>query len=151
MSETCGIPDCPPITANTIRAAWVGWSSDDIRVIAMDLSDPANGLLALSWWRDSTYTMLFRLVQQQTGKGSTVLFFKSIFRGSNDKVVVTGKGTACDSAGSIEAEIQLLFKRNIFSKDVKLTFYKDSPGKSNALDLLKRIELEARKEIQKSK
>jgi hypothetical protein len=114
----------------------------------MDLSNPQTGIFALSWWRDTSYTHLFRLVQKQVTKGSAVLFFQSVLRGSNDKVVVTGKGTACDGTGEIQAEIQLLFKENIFTKDVKIVFHQSSNEKPRAVDLLKTIAESCRKETE---
>ena len=117
----------------------------------MDLANPDDGLFFISYWRDSAYTFSFKLVQKQIRKGKIALFFESPLRGSSDKVIVSGKGTACDTVGTIDAEVQLLFKRHFFNKNVKLVFYYCTPDKASAVDLLKTVAEECKKEAEKIK
>jgi hypothetical protein len=142
---------CPPLNQDNIRSAWEGWSGNDICYFYMDLTNPNAGLFVISYWRDSTYTITFRLVQKQVEKGSIALFFESTLRASSDKIIVSGKGTACDTAGTIDADVQLLFKRQLFNKEVKLVFYQRVTGKPSAIDLLKTVSEECRKEVKKIK
>lgn len=142
---------CPHLTHDNILSVWEGWSSDDICYLYMDLTDPDDGLFSISYWRDSTYTVTFRLVQKQIRKGSITLFFESPLRASSDKVIMSGEGTVCDSTGSINAEVQLLFKRNIINKEIRLVFHRRIAGKPSAVDLLETIAGTCRKETKKFK
>jgi hypothetical protein len=141
-----GANKCPPLNQDNISSAWEGWSGDDICYFYMDLTNPDAGLFAISYWRDSTYTITFRLVQKQVEKGSIALFFESTLRASSDKIIVSGKGSACDTTGTIDADVQLLFKRHIFNKEVKLVFYRFVTGKLSAVDRLKTVANECRKD-----
>lgn len=146
-----GANKCPPLNQDNIRSAWEGWSGDDICYFYMDLTNPHAGLFAISYWRDSTYTITFRLVQKQVEKGSIALFFESTLRASSDKIIVSGKGTTCDTAGTIDADVQLLFKRQIFNKEVRIVLYRWAKGKPSAVGLLETVAGECRKEAEKMK
>jgi hypothetical protein len=130
---------CPRIDKNNMWCTWEGWSGDDIRYFCMDFSDQRAPVLAIAHWHDTSCVSLFRLVQKQMKRGSIVLFFQSMTRNSNDKIIINGKGTVCETHGTIRADIQLFFKRNIFNDKLTIDFHKCSEKKTRSVDVLVRL------------
>lgn len=142
---------CSRIDKNNLWCVWEGWSSDHIRYFCMDLSDRRAPVLAIAHWHDTIYVLLFKLVQEQIKRGSVTLFFQSLARSSNDKVIISGNGKACETHGTIAANVQLLFKNKVLSDKLSIDLHKCAETKPLPVDLLRQLARECRKSIRTAK
>jgi hypothetical protein len=142
---------CPDLDQKNIRCVWEAINADDIRYFCMDLSSLDNGHLAIGFWRDTSYVSVFRITQFQVTSGSMMLLFESTDRNSTDKVVISGKGRACDSTGTIHADVQMVLKNSIFSQSANLILRKIAKGAPTTLMLLERVAEACKKKMKSGK
>ena len=142
---------CPGVDQENVKGVWEAWNTADLRYFCLDMTNPDLGILAIGFWIDTVEVSLFVLTRQQIGGGSAMLFFQSLARQGTDKVVVSAKGTACESKGTLKADVQMLFQRSIINKNVQVVFTKCPAGDETAFEILQKLSVACRKQIGKVK
>jgi hypothetical protein len=130
---------CPLIDTQNIKAEWEAANADELRYFYLDLASLNKGVLAVGFWNDTAIVSLFSLTSYQINKGSLMLLFESLERNSSDKVVISGKGRACGTSGSIEADVQLVFKHTVLSRNLSIVFRKMTTEENSMLTLLRKV------------
>ncbi|MBN1130581.1 MAG: hypothetical protein JXA71_16455 [Chitinispirillaceae bacterium] len=139
----------PVIDRQTIKGQWEAISTDDLRYFYLDLSTPDRGALVMGFWYDTVLVSSFKMTSYQISRGSVMLLFEGMERSSTDRIVISGKGRASDSTGTLDADFQMALHQSVISRKRSLVFRKVVKNEPSTLSLLKTVASECIRKMER--